>query len=294
MQRTVDILEGRGYRVAFSPNFDARYGYLAGGDAARAADLQWALAADEHAAIFSIHGGYGCARLHPHLDWRALRRARPKVVCGYSDLTALHLMIARELGWVTFHGPNAAGVADRNAFSTGALWRALRPLPLGDVPVDPAHDGIVWRITGGVAEGPLAGGNQHVLSRAIGTPFAPSLSGAIVVLEEVESEPYRLEADLYHLLEAGGLAEAGGIVYTAHEVRSRAMHPTFPHGKSWEEVVAEWLAPLGVPVIANLPLGHGDNLATLPLGVRARLDGDAGTLTVLEPGVEARPAGAAA
>ena len=196
MQRTVDILEGRGYRVAFSPNFDARYGYLAGGDAARAADLQWALAADEHAAIFSIQGGYGCARLHPHLDWRALRRARPKVVCGYSDLTALHLMIARELGWVTFHGPNAAGVADRNAFSTGALWRALRPLPLGDVPVDPAHDGIVWRITGGVAEGPLAGGNQHVLSRAIGTPFAPSLSGAIVVLEEVESEPYRLEADL--------------------------------------------------------------------------------------------------
>jgi muramoyltetrapeptide carboxypeptidase len=285
VQLTRDGLEALGYRVVEGPNMNGRRGYLAGGDAERAADLQWALGDPEIAAVVSLLGGYGCARLHEHVDWAALRTARPRIVCGYSDLTALHLMIQRELGWVTFHGPNATGIVGRNAFSTEAFWRALRPLPLGAVPADP--DVPVWRVAPGTGEGRLAGGNLRVLTLALGTPFAPDLAGRIAVLEEVSCEPYQLEADLVQLIGAGALDDVAGITFTAHEVRGRAYGRSYAHGKSWEEVVQEWLGGLGVPVLANLPFGHGENLATVPLGARARIDGDAGLLEILEPGVEA-------
>ncbi len=287
VQRVIGAVEARGYRVALSPNFNARHGYLAGSDRQRADDLMWALGSDEFAAVLSLRGGYGCARLYELIDWDSLRAARPRVVCGFSDLTALHLMIERELGWVTFHGPNGWELADIGSFSERELWRALRPVPLGDVPGDPDHGGCVWRVSGGVAEGELAGGCQFLLAQAIGTPFAPALAGRVVLLEETRAEPYMVEADLCHLLSAGMLEGVAGIVYAAHELRVPDYYTgMFQHSKSWQDVVEEWLGGLGVPVIANLPLGHGRNLATLPLGCRARIDGDRGLLTVLEPGVQ--------
>lgn len=284
VRRGVEALEAMGLRVRPGRHALARRGYLAGGDWERAADLTEMFLDSEVRAVICLRGGYGSGRLLPRLDYEVIRR-NPKVFLGYSDITALHLAINRLSGLVTFHGPMVAGDLGSGLtdYSAGYLQKALfDPAPLGAVanPPDAPHP---YTIRSGRATGTLVGGNLSLVVSSLGTPYAIETKGRILFLEEVGEEPYRIDRMLTHLRHSGKLAQAAGIVFgECAGCESGGARPVYPGAPDVREVVAGTLAPLGVPALFGLTIGHGTHMATLPLGVRATLDAGAGTLTIEE------------
>ena len=282
--------EARGHEVILGPNHRKVHGYLAGTDEERAADLQWALSEPGIDMVHTLCGGYGCARLYDLIDWDAL--GEPRIVCGFSDITALHLALAARAGWVTFYGPNFLRFTRKKDELTKETeeWfhRALRPEPLGRVFEDPENP-YVLTIGEGVAEGPLVGGCITLLTASIGTPYEVETEGCILLVEDLNEDEYLVDTAINHLVRSGKLEQAAGVVFGT-DVNLHSQVP--PEGSestlSIEEVLDELVAPLGIPAIANVPVGHGKHMATMPLGVRARVDGDAKTLEVLEAAVEPR------
>ena len=219
------------------------------------------------------------------LDYAALA-GHPKVFVGYSDITSLHLALGARANLVTFYGPMVITLArpDVSAYTRAGLARAVSGTgPLGAIGPSP-DDPWVETVTPGVAEGELAGGCLQLLANAVGTREDFDWRGKIVFFEDVHEEPYSIDRNLTQLLRAGKLDGVAGIVVAEHvDCGPREHRPAFPSTLSLEDVVDERLRPLGVPTIHGLPLGHGRHLATLPLGVRVRLDAAAGCLEVLEP-----------
>ena len=289
-EQAVAYFEGRGHRVVLGPNHRKVHGYLAGTDAERAADLQWALSEDGIDMVHALGGGYGCARLHDLVDWGAV--GAPRIVCGFSDITALHLALAAHTGWVTFYGPNFLRFTRRKDELTAETeaWfhRAFQPEPLGRVFEDP-DDPYVLTVGGGGTEAPLVGGCLTLLSASLGTPFEVETEGCVVMVEDLNTEPYLIDTLLNHLIRAGKLDGAAGLVMGTDVNLKNQTIPEAPESTlSIEEMLDELVAPLGIPAIANVPVGHGKHMATMPLGARVRLDADAKTLEVVEPAV--RPA----
>jgi muramoyltetrapeptide carboxypeptidase len=290
LEQAVAYFEARGHEVRLGRHVREVHGYLAGTDAQRAEDLQWALSEPGIDMVHTLAGGYGCARLHDLVDWDAV--GDPRIVCGFSDITALHLALAAHAGWTTFYGPNFSRFTRRKDELTAETeaWfhRAFRPEPLGRVFEDP-EDPYVLTIGGGAVEAPLAGGCLTLLSASVGTPFEFDATGCVLMVEDLNTEPYLVDTLLNHLVRAGKLDGVAGFVFgTAVNLR----YQTVPEGPestlSIEELLDELIAPLGIPAIANVPCGHGKHMATLPLGARVRLDAEGKALEVLEPGVEAR------
>jgi len=283
----------RGHDVVFGPNHRRVHGYLAGTDEQRAADLQWALSEPGIDMVHTLCGGYGTARLYERIDWDSV--GDPRIVCGFSDITALHLALAAHHGWVTFYGPNFVRFTRRKDELTPETeeWfhRALRPEPLGRVFEDP-DDPYVLTVAGGAVEAPIVGGCLTLLCASIGTPYEVQTEGCVVMAEELNTEPYLVDTALNHLVRAGKLDGAAGFVFGT-DVNLK--YQTVPEGPestlSVEEMLDELIAPLGIPAIANVPTGHGKHMATLPLGATVRLDGDAKTLDVIEAAVEPTPTG---
>ena len=285
--RATAVLGGLGFRLKLGRHVRDHHGYLAGLDEDRAADFQAVWADPEVDGVLCLRGGYGSARIVDRLDFDALRD-QPKVFVGFSDITALHLALGQRANLVTFYGPMLGTFASPklSAYTRDGFVRAVcQPQPIGAIEPSP-DDPWVETITGGLAEGPLAGGCLTLLAAALGTPDAPDWRGKIVFLEDVEEEPYSIDAKLVQLVRAGAFDGIAGLVVAEHAgVRPREHRPAFPSTLSFEDVIDEVLRPLGVPTIYNLPLGHGTHLATLPLGVAARLDASAGRLEILEAGV---------
>lgn len=287
IEQATAYFEARGHRVVFGPNARAVHGYLAGDDAQRAADLQWALSEPGIDMVHALCGGYGTARLHDRIDWAAV--GEPRIVCGFSDITALHLALAKHAGWVSFYGPNFLRFTRRRDELTKETeaWfhRAFAPAPLGRVFEDP-DDPHVLTVGGGVAEAPLVGGCLTLLSASIGTPYEVETDGCIVMVEDLNTETYLIDTALNHLIRAGKLDHAAGFVFgTSVNLQAQTI-PDGPTSElSVEQLLDELIAPLGIPAVANVPVGHGKHMATLPLGVRARLDADGKTLELLEAGV---------
>jgi muramoyltetrapeptide carboxypeptidase len=289
LEQAVAYFEALGHEVRLGRHVREVHGYLAGTDAQRAEDLQWALSEPGIDMVHTLAGGYGCARLHDLVDWDAV--GEPRIVCGFSDITALHLALAAHAGWTTFYGPNFSRFTRRRDELTKETeaWfhRAFRPEPLGRVFEDP-EDPYVLTIGGGAVEAPLVGGCLTLLSASVGTPFELDATGCVLMVEDLNTEPYLVDTLLNHLIRAGKLDGVAGFVFgTAVNLR----YQTVPEGPestlSVEELLDELIGPLGIPAMANVPCGHGKHLATLPLGARVRLDADAKALEVLEPGVEA-------
>jgi muramoyltetrapeptide carboxypeptidase len=280
-------LESLGLQLKLGRHVRDRHGYLAGDDDARARDFVEMWCDPEVEGIICLRGGYGAARIADRLDFARIA-AQPKVFVGYSDATILHLALGARANLVTFYGPmlHTFAEAHLSPLTRDAFVRALfDPRPSGDVPRNP-DDPWVATITGGSVEGELAGGCLSLLASAIGTRDPPQWRGKIVLLEDVNEEPYTIDARLVHLLRAGAFDDVAGIVVAEHaRVGPRSFRPAFPSTLSLEDVIDEVLRPLSVPTLYNLPLGHGTHLATVPLGVRARLDADAGRLEILESGV---------
>jgi muramoyltetrapeptide carboxypeptidase len=292
IEQATAYFEARGHRVVFGPNHRKVHGYLAGTDEERAADLQWALSEPGIDMVHALEGGYGTARLHDLIDWGAI--GEPRIVCGFSDLTALHLFLAAHARWVTFYGPSflrftrEKGDYELTKLTEEWFHRAFRPEPLGRVFEDPEKP-YVLTIGEGVVQAPLVGGCLTLLASSIGTPYEVETDGCVVMVEDLNNEIYLVDTAINHLIRAGKLDNAVGFVFgTDVNLKYQTVPEAAESTLSVEEVLDELIAPLGIPAIANVPVGHGKHMATMPLGATVRLDGGAKTLEVVEPAVEPR------
>jgi muramoyltetrapeptide carboxypeptidase len=292
IEQATAYFEARGHTVRFGPNHRKVHGYLAGTDAERAADLQWALSEPGIDMVLAQEGGYGTARLHDLIDWDAI--GEPRIVCGYSDLTALHLALAAHADWVTFYGPNflrftrQKGRWELTEETEDCFHRAFRPQPLGRVFEDPENP-YVLTIGEGVAEAPLVGGCLTLLASSIGTPYEVQTDGCVLIVEDLDTEPYLVDTALNHLIRAGKLKNVAGFVFgTDVNLKPQTVPEEVESSLSIEEMLDELIAPLGIPAISNVPVGHGKHMATMPLGATVRIDGAGKTLEVLEAAVEPR------
>jgi len=280
----VRYLEGLGYRVKPGRHITARHGYLAGTDAQRLDDLNAMLNDPQVRAIFALRGGYGTPRLLPFVDYRAVRR-QPKIVVGFSDLTALQLALYRRTGLVTFSGPMVASDFGHppDAYAEEHFWRVLTSnRPAGLLPNPPGEP--CRRRRPGRAEGRLLGGNLSLLVSCLGTPFSPDYRGALLVLEDVGEQYHRLDRMFTQLRNAAILSRLAGLVL-GHFTRCAPSNAREPH-LTPTAMLDEVLTWFDVPVIERFSYGHITRKLTLPLGLRARLDADRGRLQVLESAVE--------
>jgi muramoyltetrapeptide carboxypeptidase len=287
LTRAVELCRALGYEPLLGHHAGRKYGYLAGTDDERVNDLNAALNDPSIDAIWCIRGGYGTTRILHRIDFDALAE-RPRPLVGFSDITAILVAGLKRAGVVTFHGPVAR--APMPAFSRGHFERVLAcPEPVGRLGrLPPRSDVLVPRddrivpLQGGVAEGHLIGGNLTLLQCLIGTPYFPDLDGAILFLEEVGEALYRVDRILAHLRLIGALDRLAGVVIG----RFTELERQIPDGAlGLDEVLSTYFRPLGIPVAYGFPIGHIDDQWTLPLGVRARLDADAGELELLEAAV---------
>jgi muramoyltetrapeptide carboxypeptidase len=281
-----ETFEAFGLRVKIGRHLLDRYGYFAGRDEDRAADVNAAFADPEIDAVFALRGGWGSARLLPRLDYDLIRR-HPKILMGYSDVTALLLAIHARTGLVTFHGP--VGVSTWTPFSVehmaGVLFEADAPLLSNPVEL---RDGIVQvedriqTITPGRARGRLLGGNLTVLTAIIGSPYLPSWDGAILFLEDTGEQVYRIDRMLTQLALAGVLSRVAGVVFG----RCTDCTPGDGYGAlTLDEVLADHVKTLRVPAFRGAMIGHIDRQFTIPVGAEAEIDADRGTIRLMGPAV---------
>ncbi|HVW67646.1 MAG TPA: LD-carboxypeptidase [Steroidobacteraceae bacterium] len=269
------VISGR-YRVQYDERILARERYLAGDDNRRLAELTGALADPDIKAVFCARGGYGTMRLLPKLAaWAAERAVPAKPLVGFSDITALHQWLQNN-GLVSIHGPVLTQL--------GRVPSATRLLSL--LESASAAEPLVGTETyvGGIAEGPLLGGNLSVLTRLLGTPFMPALTGGILLLEDHSEQPYRLDRMWTHLELAGVFRQLRGIVlgeFLSCEPRDQDYTAA--------EVLRDLATATGLPCAAGFPIGHGNINEPVPLGVRVRLDANAKQLTFLEAAVTVTP-----
>jgi muramoyltetrapeptide carboxypeptidase len=282
--RGVEWWEGLGYKVKLGRSVWERDDYMAGSPEVRAADVNEMFADPEVDVVQCLQGGFGAVEVVPLLDYDAIA-SNPKALCGYSDITALHVAIRQRTGLATFYSNGLMGMGWEKTpqFNKDRLLKVLRGETTGEIPRDP-DDPYVRALRGGRVSAPLAGGNISLLVRSLGTPYEVDLDRAIFFLEAVHTPPWELDADLTQLRHGGKLDGVAGVVVGDMEDSDWSEHrPEWPRTKSLEDVLEKHLESLGVPVLYKLPLGHGKHLAALPLGVMATLDADAKTLTIDQP-----------
>jgi muramoyltetrapeptide carboxypeptidase len=284
-----ESLEALGLKVRVGEHVMNRYGSLAGADRDRAADINRFFADRDVRAVLPTRGGWGSARLLPLLDFDTIRR-NPKIILGYSDITALLNGIYARTGLITFHGPNGGGRWD--AYSLDWVKRVIfggeavaftNPKTTNDRNVLTQIDHRMRVITPGRARGRLLGGNLTVLTSILGSPFVPDFDGAILFLEDVEEQPYRVDRMMTHLKIAGVLDRVRGVVFgTCSECTPSAGYASF----TLEEILTDHLKPLGVPAWQGAMIGHGMPQWTLPVGLDVEIDAAAGTIAMAEPAVD--------
>lgn len=256
------------YQVVMDEGIFGAYRFFAGDDDDRLRILQNALDDDTIRGIFCARGGYGAMRLLPRLRLPESSSKTAKALVGFSDITALHLAFQSK-GWRSLHGPVITQLGRLKNDAADTLFRVLE---------SPSCLPSFHRcrpVNAGRSEGVVLGGNLSVLTRLLGTPFMPDMRGAILFIEDVGERPYRLDRMMAHLSLAGVLDQISGVALGAFtdcdDGRFRG-----------EEVILEFLRPLKIPVVAGIPSGHGLENMPIPLGARAVLSGDDGSLTFLE------------
>ena len=271
----IAALAARGFHVIVAPHVRDQDGHHAGSPTARAADFSQFYADPAVDVLWCARGGSSACRLWPLLDWNALTALPPKMVIGYSDTTSLLVPLVQRVGTVAMHGPL---VFELGRLAPDVLDWQLRllqdPTPAGQVP-GTAPDTLVP----GVAEGALCGGCLSLVVATLGTPYQIDAAGSLLLIEDIGEAPHRIERMLVQLAEAGVLGSAAGFVVGQATDADDAN--TLPLRQLWSDL----LAPYGKPAVLGFPFGHVTPNYALPLGVRARLDADAGTLTLLEPAV---------
>jgi muramoyltetrapeptide carboxypeptidase len=275
LSRGVARLASAGYVPEIADGVLSEDGYLAGDDGHRTAQALWAISLPEARAVMAARGGYGTSRILPRIDWKKMMR-RPRLVIGYSDVTAILAYLSTRLRVPSIHGPMAA--ADLARWTDGDALAAFTRLAAGAVTAREPWGFPCERLRGGAAEGILAGGCLSVLTSLLGTPFEPDFRGALLFLEDVSEPCYRIDRMLTQWIQAGRLRRVAGIVVGN-------MSPIAGEtGEALRKVFAEAGRRLSVPVWYGFPAGHAGPNYPLPFGVRARIDKH-GRLYLLEPPV---------
>jgi len=281
----ISRLEGLGFRTTYNDTVLSEYGYFAGPDQERADEVMEMFAREDVDAIWCVRGGYGSIRILDLLDYEVIRQ-NPKVLIGYSDITAILTAVYQETGLVTFHGP--VGTSDFNGFSKRSIRKVLMyPGERDKYPYkrekgtreNPEYDR--YTISGGAAEGELIGGNVSVLDSIIGTRFEPDFENKLAYLEDIGEKTYRVDKMVYHLLSGTNLKQAAGIVMGVFADCNVNEEPTL----SLRTALDDLLKPLGIPVSYGLSFGHIKRMVTIPTGIRATMDADKNTFRLLEPAV---------
>ncbi len=251
-----------------------KYGYTAGKDYERIADIHWAFGDESIDGIWCIRGGYGCTRLLPFLDYSLIRK-NPKILIGYSDITALHMAIFKKSGLSTFHGP--VGSSEFTPYTTGYLQKMLFA-PISGQCIRHKDPNKVITLSPGTAKGKLIGGNLSLISAMCGTKYLPSAKGKIVFLEDIDEKPYSVDRMLIQLEQAWNLKKAKGILLgefadcDSDSDRSLTLLETLEnHFKN-----------CGIPVLYNIPLGHIEDQATYPVGIKVSMNADSKEIILLE------------
>ena len=281
-----ESLQALGLKVREAPNLRARYGHLAGSDRQRADDVNAMFADRGVHGLLAMTGGSGGNRMLPLVDYELIRR-NPKFLGGFSDLTALINAVHARTGLVTFHAP--LGVSEWNAFSVEQFKRTVmqgEALVLSNPKADgdalAAKEGRITTLRAGSARGPLLGGNLAVLASMAGSPYWPRFKGAILLLEDINEYIYRVDRMLSTLKLAGVLDQLAGVVLGAFTNCT----PGEGYGTlTLDEVFDDYFLPLNIPVYRGAQFGHIKRKFTLPIGLPAEMDANAGTLRLLSPAV---------
>ena len=286
LEEAIENIEALGFKPYFTKNIHDKYGYLAGKDNVRANDLNHMFENDNVDGIFCVRGGYGVARMLRQINYDAIK-ANPKVLVGYSDITALHYAIYSQTGLVTFHGPVATSTF--NEFSVDNLVKTIMT-PEEKTVFTPADDSgsdyDIYTIREGKAKGELIGGNLSIAVTFLGTPYDVDYKNKILYLEEIDEKPYRVDRMLTHLYQSGKLEEVAGVALGIfRKCNAKVGSAKGEQSLSLKEVLYNKLYDLGVPVIYGLSFGHVENKYTIPFGIEAELDVLTKTLTLTEPAV---------
>ncbi|MES2766529.1 MAG: LD-carboxypeptidase [Bacteroidota bacterium] len=261
-----------------------RHPYLSAPDEFRAEEFMGFIERKDVDCILCARGGYGVMRILPMLDFEKIRQ-NPKIIIGYSDITALLIAVTQISNVVTFHGPVASSVFNEftlNYFSKTLFAPEGISAPFKNI--EYFGKGLLT-INEGTARGRLTGGNLAMIVSTLGTPYEIDTKDKILFLEEIEEEPYKIDRMLTQLWLAGKLQEAAGIalgVFTKCDEPKRRRSRT---GSALQDVLTARIKPLKIPCVYGLPFGHVVDKLTLPLGIAAELNATAKTFTVIEPSV---------
>ncbi len=276
----------QGFKVWKAKNIEESFGYLAGNDELRAAEIMRAWKDPEVDALFSLHGGYGTTRIIDDLDYDYIRN-HPKILTGFSDITGLQLAIYRKTGLVSYHAPTTSYVLSRDEearpFATRSFWSTLMRDNRQNLPVytDDHISSPMMTIAPGTAKGRLVGGNLSLVNALMGTPFEIQTKDNLLFLEDVGEDPYRIDRMLSTLKLAGKLEEPAGVILGVWA----GCDDDSGRGFTLIEVFHQYFGEKEYPVIYRFPTGHIRENATLPVGIMAELSTSPPTLKLLEPPV---------
>ncbi len=284
--KALQNLSAFGFKPKAGKNARNRNGFLAGTDQERLEDLHQAFADKDVKAVWCVRGGYGASRLLPDLDFNLIAK-NPKILIGYSDITALHTAIHQRTGLVTFHGPT--GAATFSDYTKNHVLNTLTnpsaPYKVELSPDNIANESNLFKteiITSGKCRGRLIGGNLSLLSALAGTPFGlREMKGKILFIEDVGEQPYRIDRMLTQLRQTINLRQLAGIALGIFQ----DCNPKGEGSQSLIDVCKDRLGDLKIPVIYGLSFGHIRDQFTLPVGIEAELDTEKATMTFLETGV---------
>lgn len=272
MEKNLDEL---GLNVVFGEFVRERFGYFAGNDHQRALDLNRFFADPDVDGIMAVRGGWGCARILPYLDADLITR-NPKVYCGFSDNTTLHLWLQKHCNLISFHGPN--GTSEW----TDLTRKSFESVIMEGEKFNFQSNSDVETVAPGKAEGVLMGGNLTILTTSLGTDYQPSLDGALLFVEDIGEPVYKVDRMLTHLKRANMLDDIRGFIFgqcTDCEDEERRFF-------TLKEVIKQHFLSLEIPVVMGVDISHNPDNFTVPMGVPTLLDADKGVFSLLEPGVD--------
>lgn len=273
------IIQNLGFKVKLGANVTGQLGYFSASDENRAKELMSLITDPEINGIFTIRGGWGCARIVDLLDYDLIK-ANPKVIMGFSDLTTLLNAISSRTGLVTFHGPN--GNSTWNDYSVKYIQELLIDGKKFEYQNSSSMDQKIKVYSKGTAIGPLYGGNLSVLSGLTGSEFLPDWKGKILFIEDVNEEPYRIDRMLTQLKLAGIFDQVAGIILGGF----RKCVPEEPDRSfTLDEVFEQHFNGLSIPVYSGAQIGHLRNKYTVPIGLDVKMNADNGSIELLTPAV---------
>ncbi len=283
IEKSVNYFEKLGYRVEVGKNGGKERGYLAGTDEERLEDLNYMFKNKDIAAIFCARGGYGSGRLLDSIDFNVIKK-NPKIFVGYSDITALNLAIYRKTGLVTFAGPMAAvDFSDEiSEFTEENFWQIITSSKKIGKIQNPNNEKF-YSLNKKSGEGRLFAANLTVLCSLLGTDYLPVLKDSILLLEDINEPPYKIDRMFNQLKLAKIIKNLNGVLFGRFVdcYESDKTKVTL----SLNEVIVDYFNDLKIPVMYNIKHGHISDNITFPIGLKTKINASRGIIQILENAV---------